>query len=194
MLNDQTIELNFVRNRLETFQATVLRDVQKRISGMIDEVMQELRQHELQSNEFRNFATPQILQQHNNRNHNKSNTWSNRIRTNDTPINAIPENNRNDTVLNNGRNKNLSVLSKRMANDSSEDVSDNNTSVKEKKSLKKKHYALPDKIFINRESFLTALLEVDHMKTIYHIFYIIFLVFLLNNITYEYLVKGRYEN
>lgn len=76
MLNDRTIELNFVRNRLETFQATVLRDVQKRMSGMIDEVMQELRQYELQTNEFRNFATPKIL----NYNSTKSNTWSNRIR------------------------------------------------------------------------------------------------------------------
>ncbi|KAM7342435.1 sterol O-acyltransferase 1-like [Cochliomyia hominivorax] len=191
MLNDQTIELNFVRNRLETFQATVLRDVQKRISGMIDEVMQELRQHELQTNEFRNFATtPQTLQQHHTM-YNKSNTWSNRIRikttNNDTPIKTNPTNvNHKNVSLNDdasgdvatGNNCNLT-----------QNETDNEKEIEAKKSFKKV-YKLPDKLFVMRESFLTALLEVDHMKTIYHIFYIIFLVFLLNNITYEYLVKG----
>lgn len=179
-LTDQAIELNFVRNRLETFQATVLRDVQKRMSGMIDEVMQELRQHELQANEFRNFATPHLKHHHN------SNTWSNRIHSPKTVDS-------NNTTVNNTLNE-VPVENDKSENDSDDkhnpDVLSDHSKTKKMK-MSRKPYELPEKVFIMRESFLTALLEVDHMKTIYHIFYIIFLVFLLNNISYEYLVNGR---
>ncbi|XP_046811239.1 sterol O-acyltransferase 1-like [Lucilia cuprina] len=178
MLNDQTIELNFVRNRLETFQSTVLRDVQKRMSSMIDEVMQELRQHELQTNEFRNFATPHMLHNHHV---NTSNTWSNRIRTETKP----------KTIESTDKEVSHEDDVKVMDTTTNATDTDSSSSGNKKRSKSKKYNALPEKIFVTRESFLTALLEVDHMKTIYHIFYIIFLVFLLNNITYEYLVKGR---
>ncbi|XP_037825657.1 sterol O-acyltransferase 1 [Lucilia sericata] len=177
MLNDQTIELNFVRNRLETFQTTVLRDVQKRMSGMIDEVMQELRQHELQTNEFRNFATPQMLHNHLN----ISNTWSNRIRTETNSPKSVKS---TEKEVSNEDDVNVTNTT------ASATDTDSSSSGNKRRSKSKKYHALPEKIFVMRESFLTALLEVDHMKTIYHIFYIIFLVFLLNNITYEYLAKG----
>ena len=173
-----------MRNRLETFQTAVLRDVEKRMSGMIDEVMQELRQHELQTNEFRNFATPHVMH------HLKSNTWSNRIHSSkiidknttiNNSLNEVPcvKENKNENALND--NQSLDLIS---------DSKSHHSKTKKGKTAKKP-YELPEKVFVMRESFLTALLEVNHMKTIYHIFYIIFLVFLLNNISYEYLVNGR---
>ncbi|XP_068155378.1 sterol O-acyltransferase 1 [Drosophila tropicalis] len=50
---------------------------------------------------------------------------------------------------------------------------------------------LPDKVFVARDSYLTALLEVEHMRTIYHIFYIILVMFLLNVIFHDYFVEGQ---
>lgn len=174
------MELNFVRNRLETFQTTVLRDVQKRMSGMIDEVMQELRQHELQTSEFRNFANPHLSTPN-------SNTWSNRIPsatdTADGSNKVIKE------AINDEDNNATTTSNERLTQQATKKNVEYSKGTKKK--LTKIRQALPDKVFITRESFLTALLEVDHMKTIYHIFYIIFIVFLLNNISYEYLVKGR---
>lgn len=52
---------------------------------------------------------------------------------------------------------------------------------------------LPEKVFVARESYLTALLQVEHMRTIYHIFYIILVMFLLNVIFYDYFVDGRID-
>lgn len=167
MLNDQTIVLNFVRNRLETFQDTVLRDVQKRMSSMIDEVMQELRQYQLQANEFRNFAKPRVP----NTSSHKKNTC-------------------------NLQSKSTIVLQKHDAGcEAAEDDNvlraDEITGGNQQPSTSKKYHKLPSKEYVMRESLLTALLEVEHMKTIYHIFYIIVMVFLLNNVTTEYLMKGR---
>ncbi|XP_067628808.1 sterol O-acyltransferase 2 isoform X4 [Eurosta solidaginis] len=50
---------------------------------------------------------------------------------------------------------------------------------------------LPDKVFVTRESYLTALLEVNHMRSIYNIFLIVFLCFFLNTVIYDYLTEGR---
>ncbi|XP_061387644.1 sterol O-acyltransferase 1 [Musca vetustissima] len=161
-LTTQNMELHFVRHKLEAFQANMLRDVQKRMSGMIDEVMQELRQQELQAHEFRNFAKTQMQQQ--------SNTWSNRVHLTSNTSNEPCERSTANTSTCHGAG----------------DEHQYATTDENKRSLR----TLPEKVFRNRESYLTALLEVDHMKTIYHIFYIIFLVFLLNNITYDYFVNG----
>ncbi|XP_017090461.2 sterol O-acyltransferase 1 [Drosophila bipectinata] len=56
-----------------------------------------------------------------------------------------------------------------------------------------KKRTLPEKVFVARESYLTALLQVEHMRTIYHIFYIILVMFLLNVIFYDYFVEGRID-
>ncbi|XP_075165430.1 sterol O-acyltransferase 1 [Haematobia irritans] len=183
-LTDQNMELHFVRNKLEALQSTILRDVQKRMSAMIDEVMEGLRQQELQAHEFRNFAKPEK--------ENKSNTWSNRVHlktsspSTDTETLSSQKLESCDTTteINNEeqRGNENSIESSKISNQPISKIQD--------KLKKGRLRTLPDKIFLARESYLTALLEVDHMKTIYHIFYIIFLIFLLNNITYDYFVKG----
>ncbi|KAM7344133.1 sterol O-acyltransferase 1-like [Cochliomyia hominivorax] len=155
MLNDQIIKLKLVQNSLDTFQATVLRDVQKRISNIIEEIMQKLHQHEIQTKEFGyNATTPQILQQH-------QSNWK----------------------ICMGTKTNLHNTSIKT------DVMKNEKDIMTRKSSKKL-IPLPDKLFVMRESLLTDLLKVNHIRTIYHIFLIVFLSYLLNNIIYEYLVKG----
>ncbi|XP_059225510.1 sterol O-acyltransferase 1 [Stomoxys calcitrans] len=193
-LTDQNMELHFVRHKLEAFQTNVLRDVQKRMSGMIDEVMEQLRQQELQAHEFRNFAKPQT--QH------KSNTWSNRLRLKSTSSSSKTD--AGKTSPNSGQTTDRKTCNEE-DHVKNADASTSDETQKSQASRKSEHEAnnvakdiskrgrlrtLPDKIFITRESYLTALLEVDHMKTIYHIFYIIFLIFLLNNITHDYFVNG----
>ncbi|CAE1295207.1 SOAT [Acanthosepion pharaonis] len=56
---------------------------------------------------------------------------------------------------------------------------------------KRKDGELPDKVFVNRRSVLTELLEISHIRTIYHIFVAILLVFSLNTIVYDIIDKGR---
>ncbi|KAH8294863.1 hypothetical protein KR018_003768, partial [Drosophila ironensis] len=58
---------------------------------------------------------------------------------------------------------------------------------------KKNQRQLPEKVFVARESYLTALLQVEHMRTIYHIFYIILLMCLMNVVFYDYFVEGRID-
>ncbi|KAJ8313682.1 hypothetical protein KUTeg_008243 [Tegillarca granosa] len=56
---------------------------------------------------------------------------------------------------------------------------------------KKKLGELPDKEFINRRSVLTDLFEISHVKTIFHIFVAILIVFSLNTIVYDIINEGR---
>ncbi|XP_005184471.1 sterol O-acyltransferase 1 isoform X2 [Musca domestica] len=192
-LTSQNMELHFVRHKLEAFQANMLRDVQKRMSGMIDEVMQELRQQELQAHEFRNFAKTQNQQQ--------SNTWSNRVHSTTTTTSEEPlekttvdgnsfhgdeEEDEQQNATDKTATQSLERRTSNVSSDSDHSKSNESTHSRKKRRLR----TLPDKVFRSRESYLTALLEVDHMKTIYHIFYIIFIVFLLNNVTYDYFVNG----
>uniref|UniRef100_A0A1A9V9R4 O-acyltransferase n=1 Tax=Glossina austeni TaxID=7395 RepID=A0A1A9V9R4_GLOAU len=65
-LNDQTMYI--VRHKLEQFQAIILKDIQKNVNDFVDEVMQELRQQQMQSQEFSNFAQHQQ----------KTGIWTNR--------------------------------------------------------------------------------------------------------------------
>lgn len=55
---------------------------------------------------------------------------------------------------------------------------------------KKKKGDLPDKVFVTRRSVLTELFEISHIRTIYHIFVAILIVFSLNTILYDVLEKG----
>ncbi|XP_037944906.1 sterol O-acyltransferase 1-like [Teleopsis dalmanni] len=156
---DRTMELHYVCDKLEQFQDNIVKDIEKRISSIRDEIMQQIRQRDLQINEFKHFAqSPIERRQH-------STTWSNR---------TLKESDRHVTDSTLDRNVVDSAQSKR-------DCSTKNTTKR----------MLPDKIFVTRESYLTALLEVDHMKAIYHIFYIILFVFFMNSICHDYFVEGR---
>lgn len=153
------MELDYLRERLRNLQDILLQDFKKRINEEIENVVQELRQHELQLKEFRGFSKSQT-----------SNTWSNRI--------AVTENRQ----IGNGN-----VPTTRYEEISNTRANNNKESGKHKNQPR----PLPDKVFIMRESYLTALLEVDHMRTIYHIFVAILLMLLLQSISYDYLAEGR---
>ncbi|GFO36109.1 O-acyltransferase [Plakobranchus ocellatus] len=58
---------------------------------------------------------------------------------------------------------------------------------------KKKKGDLPDKVFVTRRSVLTELFEISHIRTIYHIFVAILIVFSLNTILYDVLEKGTFS-
>ncbi|KAK3743073.1 hypothetical protein RRG08_063938 [Elysia crispata] len=58
---------------------------------------------------------------------------------------------------------------------------------------KKKKGELPDKVFVTRRSVLTELFEISHIRTIYHIFVAILIVFSLNTILYDVLEKGTFS-
>ncbi|XP_076461098.1 sterol O-acyltransferase 1-like isoform X2 [Babylonia areolata] len=67
----------------------------------------------------------------------------------------------------------------------------NNDTVRtQTRSTKRKTGELPDKVFINRRSVLTELLESSHIQTIYHIFVAILIVFSLNTLVYDWVEKG----
>lgn len=156
---DNNIDLSFVRNRLEDFREDILKNMEHRMSSMIDEVLQELRQHHLQRSEFKNFAQTE-------RANVTEFTWDNRSRN----ITKSPK-----------------------THGSTDDTNTSNTSISNTAATKLKEHrrTLPEKIFMTRESYLTALLEVEHMRTIYHIFFMILIVLLINCICYDYFVEGR---
>ncbi|ESP01933.1 hypothetical protein LOTGIDRAFT_172306 [Lottia gigantea] len=56
---------------------------------------------------------------------------------------------------------------------------------------KRKNGELPDKIFVNRRSVLSELFEVNHIRTIYHIFVAILIVFSLNTFIHDWIHTGR---
>ncbi|XP_055921176.1 sterol O-acyltransferase 1 [Eupeodes corollae] len=142
-MDNQEIDLHFVKQKLETVQNSILKDVDQKLTNVIEEILQDFRQKELQAHEFNNFV----------KRSNNNSTWSNRLPQEEQPQTENMENK-------------------------------NNTLLKPKRPL-------PDKVFVVRESYLTALLEVDHMKSIYNIFFIILTVFLLNSVCYDYFVLGR---
>ncbi|KAK0055308.1 sterol O-acyltransferase 1-like isoform X1 [Biomphalaria pfeifferi] len=54
---------------------------------------------------------------------------------------------------------------------------------------KEKTGELPDKVFVTRSSVLTELFEISHVRTIYHIFVAVLIVFSLNTMLYDVLEK-----
>ncbi|XP_078376995.1 sterol O-acyltransferase 1-like isoform X2 [Oculina patagonica] len=48
-----------------------------------------------------------------------------------------------------------------------------------------------NKVFVARQSVLTELLEVNHIKTIYNIFVALLIVFIINTVVYDYIDSGR---
>ncbi|XP_055840241.1 sterol O-acyltransferase 1-like isoform X2 [Episyrphus balteatus] len=142
-MDNQELDLQFVKQKLEIVQASIIKDVDRKLTTMIEEVLQDLRLKDLQDQEFNNFAKRK----------NNNLTWSNRL----------PKKQQSQTE---------------------------NAEIKDSSPAKQKR-TLPDKVFVVRESYLTALLEVDHMKSIYNIFFIILTVFLLNSVCYDYFVLGK---
>lgn len=49
----------------------------------------------------------------------------------------------------------------------------------------------PEKVFQSRESYLTTLMQVSHIRTIYNIFIVGFVFYLIQNVLLEYLTNGR---
>jgi sterol O-acyltransferase len=50
---------------------------------------------------------------------------------------------------------------------------------------------LSEKEFVTRPSVLSELLEISHIRTIYHIFVAILIVFMLNTLVYDFMEQGR---
>lgn len=50
---------------------------------------------------------------------------------------------------------------------------------------------LPEKEFMARNSLLTDLFEVKHIKTIYHIFIVILIILFLNTVVHDFVDTGR---
>ncbi|XP_017073532.1 sterol O-acyltransferase 1 [Drosophila eugracilis] len=150
-------DLNFVSDKLQKFQSKLLTDFEQRLSCMVEDVIQDLRQRELRAHEFPNFERSD-----------RKSTWHNRV-TSEAPTDVSDSPNGHA----NGTNPKLPHQAEKSG-----------------KELKRQ---LPEKVFVARESYLTALLQVEHMRTIYHIFYIILVMFLLNVICYDYFVEGRID-
>ncbi|KAL5287863.1 SOAT1 family protein [Megaselia abdita] len=147
---ETAITLNMVQKKLQTFQTKVMEDVQKKMDVMFEELVQEVRQYEMQSNEFKNFRQHHEL-------------WSNRLTNQMEVVDSTTK-----TVTS--------------------EVKERKTETEEHDKSKKK---LPDKVFVPRESYLTCLLEVDHMKAIYHVFVAVLLLLLLNVSANDYFEEGR---
>lgn len=62
----------------------------------------------------------------------------------------------------------------------------------EQKSHKQFLKKFPEKVFQSRESYLTTLMQVGHIRTIYNIFIVGFVFYLLQNVLLEYLTNGRW--
>ncbi|XP_013109831.1 sterol O-acyltransferase 1 [Stomoxys calcitrans] len=143
--------------------ARTLRDEPLDLTDVIEDHEKELNRRELYSLEFRNFANSSKDQ--------KSNVWINRRQTTKTSdgikASAEPDGG-NPNMINNPP----STIGKK------EDTN------------KKKEGMMTEKMFLRRESYLTALSKVTHIKTIYHISYVIFFVYLLNNIINDYCMRG----
>ena len=69
---------------------------------------------------------------------------------------------------------------------------DDETSVNSKNARQILLRKFPEKIFIPRESYLTALLEISHIRSIYNFFLIFLLFTFLHNAVYGYYIENRY--
>lgn len=48
-----------------------------------------------------------------------------------------------------------------------------------------------ERSFVARESLLTTLLQIDHIRTVRHLFFIVYFIIVVNGILYEYFEEGR---
>ncbi|KAH8406539.1 hypothetical protein KR215_006117 [Drosophila sulfurigaster] len=165
-------QLQFVRDKLQIFQSKMLAEFDQRISCMIEDVLQDMRQQELRAHEFRHFD------KHKERGNNATSTWHNRK----------PQVTTNPDVTD---NPNWPADVQNEKSTPAQQQPKQQPQQQQSEQPKQKRRQLPDKVFVARESYLTALLQVEHMRTIYHIFYIILVMFLLNVVFYDYFVEGR---
>ncbi|XP_017874979.1 PREDICTED: sterol O-acyltransferase 1 [Drosophila arizonae] len=161
-------QLQFLRDKLQKFQSKIMGDFEQRLSCMIEDVMQDVRQQELRAQEFRQFDTSRGRANH------ASATWHNRQQQ---AFATAAENDVRDCP--NG-----------LAHAQNETTAKHEQQQPQQRKDRTRRQ-LPDKVFVARESYLTALLQVEHMRTIYHIFSIILVMFLMNVIFYDYFVEGR---
>lgn len=174
---DPQEQLHFVREKLQKFQSNMLSDFEQRLSRMIEDVLQDMRQQELRAHEFRQFDNPQL------RNNNSGATWHNRKSqqvTESADISDSPSDVQNETR----------PAQQQQQEQQQQQKQPHKPTQQQQQQKQQRRRQLPDKVFVTRESYLTALLQVEHMRTIYHIFYIILVMFLLNNICYDYFVEG----
>ncbi|XP_060645837.1 sterol O-acyltransferase 1 [Drosophila nasuta] len=167
-----TEQLQFVRDKLQIFQSKMLAEFDQRISCMIEDVLQDMRQQELRAHEFRHFD------KHKERGNNATSTWHNRK----PQVTTNPDVTDNQNWPADVQNEKTTPAQQQPKQQPQQQQSEQ---------PKQRRRQLPDKVFVARESFLTALLQVEHMRTIYHIFYIILVMFLLNVVFYDYFVEGR---
>ncbi|KAH8359611.1 hypothetical protein KR093_007803, partial [Drosophila rubida] len=173
-------QLHFVRDKLQKFQSKMLTEFDQRISCMIEDVLQDMRQQELRAHEFRHFD------KHKDSANNATSTWHNRKPKATTNPDVTPDSPNWPADVQNKTTPAQPKQQQKQQQHQQQQQSD------QPKQLKvKQRRQLPDKVFVARESYLTALLQVEHMRTIYHIFYIILVMFLLNVVCYDYFVEGR---
>uniref|UniRef100_A0A336LXT3 O-acyltransferase n=1 Tax=Culicoides sonorensis TaxID=179676 RepID=A0A336LXT3_CULSO len=120
----QDMKMEKVRERIEQIQVGILRDVDKKLSVMIEDILDEIKREASVNSEFN-----QLFQDTADTSHTKKKTTRN------------------------GK--------------------------------------LPDKEFQARNSLLTDLLEVKHIRTIYHIFLVIMVMTFLNTLTHDFMDQGR---
>lgn len=160
-------------DKLSLLRGAVLKDMQQSVSTKMDEVLHELRMRRFQEREFQGFE--KIPESY---------------RTKDITSQHYDDDKR--TVLeSNLLSKQLNCVNKDTYYKSDKLIEE--TSIRSSSPLSQKRcLELGSKKFTIRESYLTDLFDVDHMKTIYRVFHLIFAVFLLNNTIHEYFIEKRY--
>lgn len=166
-------QIQFLRDKLQKFQSKMLCDFEQRLSCMIEDVLQDLRQQELRAHEFRQFEGSR------GRVANPSSTWHNRQQHTSS---KLPESDVSDSPNWRPDAQNQTTPKQQQQQQQRRE---------QQEPQQRTRRQLPDKVFLTRESYLTALLQVEHMRTIYHIFSIILVMFLLNAICYDYFVDGH---
>ncbi|XP_037944907.1 sterol O-acyltransferase 1-like [Teleopsis dalmanni] len=156
------MKLNFLRMKLEKFQHRLLEDVRERTTDFVDEIVGEMDFYEFNNREFKNWN----LQYQNYAT---------------TPHKLMPSSSSD-------KSKNQAIRpdapTKKTDNTAAQE-----SSAKRLPQRLKQNFA--DKLFVSRESYLTALFKVNHIKTILHIFYVILLVLFLNTLCYSYFAEEK---
>ncbi|EDV92909.1 sterol O-acyltransferase 1 [Drosophila grimshawi] len=169
----ETDQIHFVREKLQKFQSKMLLDFDQRLSCLIEDVLQDIRQQELRAHEFRHFDISTSRE----RGPVANATWHNRRQL----ASSIKSTTDFDVIdYPNGQADAQNETTKAQTQ-------------QQQQAEQRRRRQLPDKVFVTRESYLTALLQVEHMRTIYHIFGIILVMFLLNVICYDYFVEGNFN-
>ncbi|XP_077301548.1 sterol O-acyltransferase 1-like, partial [Arctopsyche grandis] len=92
-------------------------------------------------------------------------------------------------IIPNGFNKEKKIKDKNKNNNRKCDILNNNYC--EDKVAHPHQNTLQDRIFIPRNSLLTDLYEISHVRTIYHILIVALIILFLNNLIYDILDTGR---